>query len=453
MSAPPGEASAATGLLSVLADPAVIVDGSGTIQAWNAAAAAYLSIDADAVGRPLEAVVGARATDARRAKLVEPDRELLVWGAPAGAPPTLDADAIALEKLDLIGRLSGGVAHELKNPLGAIMGLSELVGMDRRLDADLRDIASQLFAYAQRVHRMTDAVLAFARHDQGDVRTVSPGPIVRDLVSLLGHSTINMDVRIMVPDELPPVEASPAVIRQAILGLLVHALEAQGTQWVRGASPAEHGRLVVSGRYIDDAQGNRVRLAIEDGGPVIPECDRGTLFDGGPAGGRDLAVVRELVTRAGGRVSYEPLPDGNRLVVELPVSGTSRPPDPPNLPPPLILICDDEAFLRTLIVRFIERAKLRAVEARDGREALDILASEHVDVVVSDLQMGGLGGAELYDAAVARDPALARRFILTSGDPGSPEVLAFVARTGVPVVPKPFVQGQLEALIREVLER
>jgi signal transduction histidine kinase/CheY-like chemotaxis protein len=447
MSAAQAESAAVT-LLDAIVDPAVIVDKADLVMAWNAAAQSWLGLPEEVSGRPVEALAGARTHGAWRLALADPaGGALLVWHVDENG---LGPDDVALEKLDIIGRIAGGVYHDLMNPLGALMGFADMQAADPGVAEDLREAARTLVGAAQRIQRMTRNVLGFARSHPPDPKPLAVGSLVRDLVALLGHATTNMQVRVAVPDGLPEVEADRSQLQQAILALVVNALEAQGTSWASGAGPAP-GRLLVSGRTIEDAGGNRVRLAIEDGGLVVPLDERGALFSGGGVGraGRDLAVARALVAQAGGRVSYEPVAAGNRIVVELPVAGTKAP--EAEAGPPLVLVCDALPLIRTLLVRFTTRLGVKAIEARDGREAMAILARQPVALVIADLGVED-GGDDFYDQAVALRPELATRFVLLSADPGNAKLVEFTRRTGVQVIPKPFDNVRLDQLVRDAID-
>lgn len=465
MSAEPGADRRAASLLAAIAEPAVLVGGEGRIAAWNDAAAARLGLGPAAVGRRPEEALRPWWSSVRRISLAgDIDGALLVCSlGPAGIGP----DDLALQREDTVGRIAGGITHDLSNPLGAIVGLAGMLADEPGVPDDLRSLAGGLEDSAQRTLAIVKGLLEYARRRPLRVEAVSVGPIVRGVMDLLRHATTNMTTRVSVSDELPEVEADASMLRQALMALALNALEAQGVAWGPGA-PEVHGRLLISGSARDDAGGRRVRLAIEDGAPTVSEPERAALFAGGAArSGRDLAVARAIVARFGGRISLEPVAAGNRIVVDLPVVGAvlaAPDPEPAPVPAetpaaaesavperPLVLVCDDEPLVRGLMVRYMERAGLRAVEAHGGREAVEILGRQRVAMVIADHRMPDLSGVELYEAAVTIDPALAARFILTSGDAGTGDVIAFAERTGVPVLSKPFDQARLVALVRSAL--
>jgi two-component system cell cycle sensor histidine kinase/response regulator CckA len=501
MTLDPGDAGSAhplPELLAALADAAVLVDAEGLVMAWNDAAAARLGLSPINRGQPV-VEVAARAAEphgGRAPATGDPHpigladgagAVLLVWPADARTPEDDERgpgapgpDDVALQKGDALGRVAGGVLHDVSGKFTALLGYAALVAGDPDVPGDLREFSSELEAEAGAALDLIRATLQFARHWQPQAELVSLGPLVADEVGLLGHATINMERRVNVPASLPQVEADPALLRQAVLSLLINAVEALGGEWGRGAERAD-GRLIVSGREVLDGRGHRVQLAVEDGGPPLTASAGARLFtapaaagtradgpDGDPdataaRAGRDLWVAAALFRRVGGRLFHEPLPDGNRLVVELPVAGTALS-DPPRQGDAVadagpssptgaqVLVCDDEQLIRGLMVRMLERHGLGALEARDGREAAAILASRRVEAVIATHRMPDMSGPELFELAVGHQPALAGRFILTTGDAGDADVAAFAARTGVPVVLKPFDNARLIALVRGVIE-
>ncbi len=462
-----GGAGSGTGsaqaLVAALADAAVVVDGDGVVTAWNLAAQERLRLSADARGRPLDDLLDGdaradrRISRAGRVALADGSGSaILVWRLDEDV---LGPDELALQKGDALGRVAGGVLHDVRGKFTAILGAAALLAGDPAVPPDLRDISSQLGDESATALALVDSALVFARRWSPSSELTSVGSLVRDLMHLVGHATINMNPTASVPESLPQIEVDRALLRQALLALLINAVEAQGAQWGPGATQVP-GRLVVSGRELKDDGGHRIRLTIEDGGPTVPEAARATLFTGAesPRGGRDLSVAAVLLARAGARLGYEPLPNGNRLVVELPAAGTVLPVQPPTSqaarqapepPDGAVLVCDADPLVRGLLVRMMERAGLLALEAGDDREAAEVLASRPVAAVIASRRMPHATGMELYERLVAGRPDLAARFILTTEDIRAADVASFAKRTGVPVVGMPFDHARLMALVLE----
>jgi len=458
MSAETGDDRALPALLAALAVPAVLVDRGGLVAAWNGAAEVRFGLSPDGCGQPIASLVGPLAATGHSVALTDDGASLVVWSLDDDG---LGPDDLALQKADALGRVAGGIKHDISNKFLAITTLSEMIQADRSVPADLRETSGELASAARQALGLTHATLEYARHATYGPRLIALGPIVRETVELLKFATMNIETRVHVPDSLPQIEADATLMRQALLALVVHALEAQGVTWFHHVSQPI-GRLYLSGSVRDDGLGPRVRLAIEDGAEVLPEAQRATILagSGGPRATRDLAVARSIILRAGGRLSYEPVANGNRIVVELPIAGTTLPQVVPARPPretlsgdtrPLVLVCDDEQLIRGLLVRFLERVGIAVVEARDGREALAAIASKPIRMVIADQQMPDLSGTELFDMIVARRPELATRFILTSGDPGRADIAEFTARTGVQVLAKPFDHDRLVRQIQDAV--
>ena len=207
-----------------------------------------------------------------------------------------------------------------------------------------------------------------------------------------------------------------------------------------------------------------MELTFQDDATTVPARDRAHLFDTGPPvgcsarAGLDLAVARRLLESDGGTLRYEATADGrNRFLVTMrPVAAA--------LPAPVgagaaavgatesitVLVCDDEQGVGRLTARLLERAGIRAVVAGSGAEALAAMDREPVDAVVTDQAMRGMSGVTLHAAASERHPRLRARFVLVSGDPADPVLVAFARSTGVPVLGKPYAAAVLVDLVREV---
>jgi two-component system chemotaxis response regulator CheY len=194
-----------------------------------------------------------------------------------------------------------------------------------------------------------------------------------------------------------------------------------------------------------------VELVLEDSGLVSPPGD--------------LALLDRLLARSGGSVAHEASAEGgNRYRVVLPGIAGRQPSRAPalargtgdradELGDLTVLVCDDDAVVRDLVVRLVERAGMRALGAATGDEALATVERAPVDVVMADYRMATMTGAELFAALTARVPSLRRRFVLMSGDPGDEGLVTFARAEGLTVLEKPFATATLPATLREVAGR
>lgn len=229
------------------------------------------------------------------------------------------ATLVRSERLASVGRLAAGLAHEVGNPLAALIGLEDLL-----LEADLspseqRDFLVRMRKETERIHHIVRDLLQFARPSGSE----PPGAPAAGDVALAVHETTTLlkpqksfsdvEIELEVASDLPTVSLSTSEIVQLILNLLLNAADACG--------PGGHIKLEAR------AAGFGVRLVIEDNGPGVPKAIRGQLFEPfvttkevGKGTGLGLAVCRGLVESVGGSIALdESFTKGARFVVELPV--------------------------------------------------------------------------------------------------------------------------------------
>jgi CheY-like chemotaxis protein len=347
-----------------------------------------------------------------------------------------------------LGFLADGVAHDLANPLGAILGLASLIAADERVPDDLRTDARLLREEADRTYRIVSTLLDVTRIRPPVLRPTAVAPTVTSLLELATHPLAGVTVEVAIESDLPEVEVDPSAFRNAIAGLLVDALERLG-------APSARGRLWIEAAATGEGPRATVRLSLTDDGRPIEPGAMAATGSGALLDRLGVPVIQDTIEAAGH--------PRNRTLLELrvPIQGEAWPaagvgtgsasPDASDPRRPLVLVCDDEASVRALLVRVLERAGCEAIEAASGEEALLAIDQAAVDAVVSDHHLPAMTGIDLYERLAAGHPDLRQRFVLLSGDPDSPEIVAFIARSGVPIVAKPFDLAGIEATIRAVV--
>ncbi len=233
------------------------------------------------------------------------------------------------QKLEAIGTLASGVAHEINNPIQSIMNYAQLIR--RRTDNEaLHDYAAEILTEAQRVASIVRNLLSFARQEGEPYADVPVESLVESTLALLGvmlHKE-GVQLELALPKDLPLVRCHPQQIQQVLMNLLGNARDALNERY-----PVAHEdkRVIISARRIEGADGACVRLTIEDHGPGIAPERMDKLFDpfvsaggGGSGAGFGLAVSHGIVAEHGGTLSAQSeLGSHTRFHVELPAARAS----------------------------------------------------------------------------------------------------------------------------------
>jgi len=366
------------------------------------------------------------------------------------------------------GELLGGVAHEVNNPLMAIASHAELRLADGNLPAEQRNEMQSILRQAQRAAKLLRGLLRFVRAGEKRTAAVNMNDVVRSALDLVSYRFTIDEISIegRLDPELPIVVGDANRLEQVIVNLLSNALDA-----LRSVKPPR--RLIVDS-FIDDT-GGRVCVTVADNGPgVAPEITQ-RLFrpfastKGIRGTGLGLYISRQLVREAEGELDLvKQLEAGARFLVWLPCAREAVPRAPaaaPQATPALpaatkslsgirVLLVDDEELIRRPMGRFLSKRGAEIREAGDGQAGLERL-QEGFDphVILADLRMPRMDGAEFYERLQKDRPALAERVLFLSGD------ITHLAGRGLAEVPrdrvlvKPVELAELErriaAFVRE----
>jgi signal transduction histidine kinase len=239
------------------------------------------------------------------------------------------------ERLASVGRLSAGIAHEIGNPIAALMGMEDLL-LDGDLPADTqRDFLARMKRETERIHRILRDLLDFARPEESVPSTATPAvpanvaDVLADVLALVRPQKgfKSLDVRTDTEADLPVVALSPQRLTQVLLNLVLNAGAAvtSGTPSTRTDGSGEPGGLIVVRAR---RAGESVRIEVEDSGPGIAPAVRERIFEPfvttkevGTGTGLGLAVCRGIVESAGGTINLDDgFETGARFVVILPVA-------------------------------------------------------------------------------------------------------------------------------------
>ncbi len=432
-----------------------------------------------------EAVARGRAYEVeyRIHDAVETVRWVLDVGRAVGAPdrPTalegvlfdyterrsLEAQLTHSQRMEALGRLAGGVAHDFNNILTAISGYGELLigrlsGEDRG-----RRAAEEIVRAADRAADLTRQLLAFSRKQVVEPRVVDVGEAVRGVGQMLGRILgENLELRIEVAPGAGAVRADPSQLEQVLLNLTVNARDAMPQGGVVGVFVE---RLAVPPSGLPEQPelppGEYVVVRVEDTGDGIPPEVLEHIFEPffttkpeGQGTGLGLSTVYGIVNQAGGAVTVaSEVGGGTVFTVYWPRVGAPSPSSAPALPPGprapsgrVVLLAEDEASVRSLAQEHLEEEGYAVRAFAAGDEAAAALPGvARVDVLLTDVVMPGLSGVELARRARERWPDLPVVFI--SGHVGDGGWSASSAGKTA-FLQKPFRLADLEDAVRRAAE-
>lgn len=375
---------------------------------------------------------------------------------------TRDRQLRRAERLATAGTLVRGVAHELNNPLSAIINFAELMLLEDR-SADDQESLRIICREAERAASVVGDLLRLARRsdeEDGERLPVDLNEVVRNVQRLRRYAmnSHSIQLRVDLSPDLPPVLADRGELEQAVLQLVANAelalLEHEGPR-----------RLLLHTR----AAGEMVSVYVSDTGPGIDPADVERIFDPfwttrapGEGTGLGLSLVQRIVENHHGVIHVDTEPGGGTTFrIDLPRSTPAAPavPGPPRLEsravPRRILVVDDEPAIRSSLERFLRRRGHQVTVAAEGGEALERIgeASEPFDVIVSDLRMPGLAGDRLLAELRKRGDEYDDRVIFMTGDALGWESSEIVRSAHHPVLLKPAPPAEVTAAIEQVERR
>ena len=362
------------------------------------------------------------------------------------------------QRLVTLGQMAAGVAHEINNPLNAIVGMAELL-LENLSEETHRPMVRMIYEQALRIGRITRNLLTFARPRPQELVPIDLNRLVQEVIGLVAYRlrSANISVQLQLRDPLPSVMGDATQLQQVLLNLINNAHDAMANQG--------GGQLTIR----TGVDGAMVRLWVDDTGPGIPSEYLPHLFDPffttktvGKGAGLGLTIAYGIVTGHGGRIRAENRPEGGaRFIVELPVApcettpaisasqapSRSSPQEPPM--PMQILVVEDEMPLATTLQALLVREGHQVTLVNDGDAAINALAQRDYDLILCDLKMPKVNGEQVYEWLQANKPHLRGRFVLMTGDFLHPAVQRASEEWGVPILHKPFRVDELRALIKE----
>ncbi len=367
------------------------------------------------------------------------------------------------QKLEAVGRLAGGVAHDFNNILAAILGFAELSLEEATPGTPLHEAQQHVKEAALRARELVRQILTFGQRDRPEQRPLDLPAVVREALALV---RAGMPASVALEPRIDPaagvVLADRTQLHQVVLNLCANARDAVGA---RGRVEVSVDAVAAGHGPPELPPGPCLRLRVRDDGEGMDEATRARLFEPymttkGRTGGHGLglAVVHGIVAAAGGVIQVESAPGrGSTFDVYLPrhaAAPVEAPAPPARLPrgAERVLLVDDEPLVRTAHRRLLQSLGYQVTEAADGLEALERLrlAPEGFDLVLTDQAMPRLDGVGLTRAIRAERPGT--RIILCTGysdgvDEARARTLGVQALLG-----KPIERADLAVALRRVLD-
>ncbi len=373
------------------------------------------------------------------------------------------------QKFEAVGQLAGGVAHDFNNMIGAILGWVELGLEEAPRDGRIRSFFERIRQQAERAAALTRQLLAFARRQMIEPRSMDLNQSVTEVLSLL-EKVLGSDIAIesSLAPNLPAVRADPTQIEQVLMNLCLNA---------RDAMP-EGGRLVIEtqGAEFDEEfcrhhtyarPGRFAMLAISDTGIGMDAATLDRIFEPffttketGKGTGLGLATVYGVVKQHSGFVqAYSEPGHGTTFRIYFPASQAAIETSPlkemEHAVPrgqETILIAEDHEGLREIARETLTQLGYQLVMAADGEEAVEKFRAQRdqIDLVLLDVVLPKLSGPEAYKRMQELQPHLPA--IFTTGYSADTAMLKSVREKGFPILQKPYMPRNLARTVRETLD-
>jgi signal transduction histidine kinase/ActR/RegA family two-component response regulator len=374
------------------------------------------------------------------------------------------------QKLDSVGRLAAGIAHDFNNVLTVIQGHSGLLRSEAAANPSMAECVQQIARAADRGSKLTGQLLAFSRRNVLQPRAIELNELLTNLSNLL-QRTLGEDItyQFSYAPDLPPIQADPSLLEQAIMNLAVNAREAmpKGGQLVVATSAVDIDDTYVRRRPGDARVGRFVCLTVSDTGCGMDQTVLGRLFE--PffttkglvqSRGLGLATVYGIVKQHQGWIEVRSQPgQGSTFRVFLPPHASLTRAESERLDDRVprgnetILVVEDEPPVRWIIKEALGKYGYHVLEAGNGVEALAQWHQHHaaIALLLTDMVMPvGLSGQELAEKFTAQKPGLKVMYI--SGYSLQAAGNGIGVLDGLNFLQKPFDGAKLALAVRQCLE-
>jgi nitrogen-specific signal transduction histidine kinase/ActR/RegA family two-component response regulator len=383
----------------------------------------------------------------------------------------LEAQFIEAQKMEVVGQLAGGVAHDFNNILGVIIGYSDLISPELGADSPLLKYVDEIRHAAERAAGLTRQLLVFSRKQTVQPIVFDLNEAVQDLNKIL-RRLIDEDIEMtIVPGvQIGHIKADPGQVGQVLMNLVVNARDAMLNG---GKLTITTSNITLDEGYASTHPGtipsNYVMLSVSDTGTGMSEEVKSRLFEAffttkpkGKGTGLGLATCHTIVQQFGGHIEvHSVFGQGSTFNIYFPqidqpldVLANSKEIWPSPQGTETLLVVEDDASVRNLARSVLEAQGYKVLLASNGQDGLQV-AHKHqgspIRLVVTDVIMPVMGGKEMADWLQSTYPNL--QILFTSGY--IDETIAYhgTLEVGVEFLPKPYTPASLTRKVRELLDR
>jgi len=383
----------------------------------------------------------------------------------------LETQLIEAQKMEVIGQLAGGVAHDFNNILAVIMGYSELVLSDLEADSKWREPMEEIQHASERAVGLTRQLLVFSRKQTVQPVVLDLNDVVKDLDKML-RRLINehIEMKVVPGGQIGRIKADPGYVGQVLMNLVVNARDAMPNG---GKLSIATTNVILDQNYADTharvIPGAYVMLSVSDTGTGMTDEVKAHVFEPffttkllGKGTGLGLATCQTIVQQSGGHIGiYTEVGNGTAFKIYFPridepldydtqfIKAGALPRGTETL-----LVVEDEPSLRHLAREILEARGYQVLLAANGQEGLH-MAREHkgppIRLVVTDVIMPLMGGKVMAEWLQSTNPDL--KIIFTSGYTDDAIAHHGVLDADVDFLPKPYTPATIARKVRELLDR
>ena len=371
----------------------------------------------------------------------------------------IEQQLVQKEKLAAMGQMMVGAAHELNNPLTAILGVADLL-LERTTDDVTRRQVDLVLKQARRAATIVQNLLAFSRPLPLGRAKVHLGELVKEAVENERTALDQKRIRVTFhsPDDLPLVEGDRKLLKEVFVNIVANAEQAISAKRDHGTLSI---KLSIAGTYV------RVSLT-DDGAGISPESI-GRIFDpffttkrAGGSSGLGLAICLAVVKEHGGRIETESeFGSGATFHILLPITSDAVSATPPSTPAVAIqptadlprehrvVLVDDEESIREILQEGLAARGMKVESFGSSEAALAYLATNPCDIVVCDFNLPGMNGEQLFERLRSQQSDRMPRFVFMTGELFDPTAAERYRRAGAMILQKPFHVAALADLLAD----